>query len=317
MNDLRFYTFDFQLVAVAGDAVSINWSISYNAVGTFEARFAKNSALVALLAPHDYLVVMQGEDSAIITGRTITDAFNLYGRTCNWLLTRRVTPTFKQRTGTPSVLAHAFVEEAFSDVAEMVAGNRCGGEEIKFWRNTYHSVEEVVADCLDRQSLGHRVRFCPDEACWRFDVYGGEERALTLSGENKNVTAVTTQDDCLDYYSGGWFEKVDEDAPESSEWIFVEKDADKTGIYRWECVLSAEDASTAKSDLALKTWERCLRATTKTLRRGTDYHLGDVLRVQLTLGAFHRSARCRVVGTHLWQEAADCGEEPILKEEAT
>ena len=68
MEDLRFYDYEFNLRHIEPLAESVNWQMYYNGIGQFEAYFSYDSDVVALLTSEPYLVVVQGERQALITG---------------------------------------------------------------------------------------------------------------------------------------------------------------------------------------------------------------------------------------------------------
>ena len=88
MEDVRLYDFEFHLLHIEHDIVSSNWSFRENDTGTFELHFPIASRLTALAMNAPYLVAVQGEKQAIITGRQLAKEGVLYGKGCNWILTR-------------------------------------------------------------------------------------------------------------------------------------------------------------------------------------------------------------------------------------
>ena len=90
MKDIRFYDFDFNLVYIISDWISLNWELKYNGVGTFELQLPPLSGIIQFLEEQEHLVAVQGDRQAIITGRRLEDDITIYGRTPNWLLTKRL-----------------------------------------------------------------------------------------------------------------------------------------------------------------------------------------------------------------------------------
>ena len=88
MEDIRIYDFEFNLLHIEHDIASCNWKLYDNEIGTFEMHFPISSDLTVIAMQKSYLVAVQGSKQAIITGRQIGDEGVLYGRTCNWILTR-------------------------------------------------------------------------------------------------------------------------------------------------------------------------------------------------------------------------------------
>jgi len=88
MEDVRFYDFEFSLVHIEHDIISSNWTLLENGIGTFEIHLPLTSNLVPLAMERQYLVAVQGEKQAIITGRRLAEEAVFYGRSCNWILSR-------------------------------------------------------------------------------------------------------------------------------------------------------------------------------------------------------------------------------------
>ena len=116
ISDIRFFDFNFNLIHTENEFLSSNWTVYYNDIGTFEAHFDLNSDTLPIVMENDYLVAVQGGLSAIIVGKKVSDELIIYGRTCNWLLTKRITDSFDSTTATIDALLTEKVRQAFSDV---------------------------------------------------------------------------------------------------------------------------------------------------------------------------------------------------------
>ena len=110
---LFVYDFEFKLLLLEPDIIKSRWVIYYNDVGTFEAHLPLTSELVEIVSNNQYLVVFQNGFSAIVVGYQLSDELVLYGRTCNWLLTKRITPKFEKTSVYPGDAAASFVTTAF------------------------------------------------------------------------------------------------------------------------------------------------------------------------------------------------------------
>ena len=113
---LLFYDFEFNLLYVETKISSARWSLKHAGIGTFEAHIPLSSELLALNSENEYLVAVAGGLSAIIVGYQVEDDLAIFGRTCNFLLSKRVTPAFSLLSGHSGELAKGFAENAFSDV---------------------------------------------------------------------------------------------------------------------------------------------------------------------------------------------------------
>lgn len=216
MEDIRFYNFEGRLLAIVHDAVTVSWRICYNDIGSFEAHFSLHSSFVSEIAQQPWLVAVQGELQAIITGRQIGEELVLYGKTPNWLLTKRVIPPFvtgdiaadTQGEVTVSKVVQWVFSQCFDDQDPVVQEQDEGGfsqEQIVFWRNTANSAFEVIRDCAQRDRGGHRIVFDPSEGNWRFQLYKGRERELFLSEDNRNAYETVYSEDIIDLADAGWY----------------------------------------------------------------------------------------------------------------
>ena len=214
MKDIRFYNFEGQLLAIAHDVITVSWRICYNDIGTFEGHFNLHSPFVSDIAKEPWLIAVQGELQAIITGRQLGKEFILYGRTPNWLLTKRVirpfvTSDYSQTEGDsiPRIVNWVF-SQAYDETdpvrLEKEKGN-FSNDSVSFWRNTAHPAFEVIRDCAEREEGGHRLWFEPDTGIWHFQLYKGEEKKLLLSEDNRNAYETAITEDVLSLATCGWY----------------------------------------------------------------------------------------------------------------
>lgn len=345
MYDIRIYDFEFNLLHIEPKIISSNWTVKYNGIGSYEGHFDINGDIVPIAIKNRYIIVVQGDYQAIVTGKRISAGeFILYGKTVNWILSRRVTPNFVSSYFDGDLIceneARKIVSDAFSDVDNFVLGDKTGDTTTKyFWRNTYNPTSEVVADCLDNANLGHNVVFDRKNKRWVFNVLKGQRRNILICTDNKNAYDTEYNEDLQDYYSECFYEEPnneededsgganedeeDEDSGSANEdedeegkttgvWHNIVKDSDKTGIYRWECIVSEQDKSSALSALAKKSFDEEISTKTHDLICGKDYNIGDIVRVRIERGKYKNTQEKRIVGVNLWYENNNIGQEPIF-----
>jgi hypothetical protein len=311
MHDLRFYDFDFNLLAIENKFTYIGFLKKYNGVGTFEAHFPITSKILKLALENEYLLVVWGPHQAIITGKQVNTKLILYGREPTWLLTKRVTPKFSSVTGTPEKICADIVREAFLDVENFeVERYENEFEKIKFWRNVYNPTEKVVSECLDRIGAGHRVYADIKNKKWVYSMQMGSERELIISSANKNAYNDSYVEDFQDHVNGGWYESYTENGDGESEWKFIE--SPKKGIYRWIGVLGGESENDAKASLDTRKWEKEISVETKNLKFDTDYSLGDTVKLQVCFGNFKTTLTKKVKGVELICENGIYTENPVF-----
>lgn len=316
---IKFYDFEFNLLCAEHRAQSVIWNIKYNDVGTFEAHFPLNIENTPdIIMENQYLIAVQEEKAAIITGKQLTNELIIYGRTLNWFLTRRTTPKFSQLTDTCANLCVRFFNDAFSDVDNFISRVDCTTKQIDFWRNVYNPTEKVIAECLDNDGAGHEVIMDIKNERYVLRIYKGETKEHIISEPLKTAYDTSYTGDILDLYDGGWYEKQAETSEENTNtentWIYIEKDNPKTGIYHWEAVLSGSNNSEAKTDLNKKKETEKYEAKIRNLKYGTDYNLGDVLRFQIVKGSVKKTVRKRVTAINIFKEAGSSGEAPTLSD---
>lgn len=317
MQDIRIYDFEFNLLHIENRFTSSNWRVMYNDVGTFETHFDLDNDVVPIILGNKYLVAVQGNQAAIITGKLAINDLTVFGRTCNWILSRRVTPDFT-KNDTAEVIARELVTDAFSDVANFTLGDLAGfSTPINFWRNTYNPTHEVIRDCMLNDNGGHEVTFDTVNKQWVFRCLKGVELPLIISEDNRNAYDTEYSEDMLNHYTAGWYETHPEidDGEIVTDWIYLPGDTSKTGIYRWETRLTGETESEANSDLKNKRYEEKVLAKLYNLKYGTDYNLGDTVRIQVKKGAFKTTVQRRITGVNLWYEHNNIGEQPIFEED--
>lgn len=216
MEDIRFYNFEGQLIAIAHDVVTINWRVCYNDIGTFEGHFSLHAPFASEIANQPWLVVVQGDLQAIITGRQIGEELVLYGKTPNWLLSKRGIPPFVTadittgagETATVSQIVQWIFSQVF-DAQDPVIREEDEGtfsqQSTAFWRNTANSAFEVIRDCAQKEQGGHRIRFDPKAGIWRFQLYKGQELDLLLSEDNRNAYETVYTEDISEMADAGWY----------------------------------------------------------------------------------------------------------------
>lgn len=306
---LLFYDFEFNLLLAETKVISSKWTVYYNGVGSFEAHLPLTSEVVGLVTDNRYLVVVQDGLSAIVIGKELRDELIIYGRTCNWILSKRITPEFQSVSGSAGQLASGFVGTAFSDVENFVTENSDIGEVIDF-ESKQSTTLNVVVDCLNQSKLGHKVTFDTSEKRWVFDVLKGNENDLIMSEANKNAYNTVISADILDLATCGRFYQETEDGLVSTVY---EGDTEKTGIYRWEAELDGKSSSEAGVSLKKMAEKNEVTLTARGAVFGKDYALGDIVRVQIIKGSYRTTVKKRISGVEIRFEQGAGGEQPIFE----
>lgn len=306
---LFVYDFEFNLLLVETGIIKSRWVVYYNDVGTFEAHLPITSELTRIVSENQYLVVKQHGLSAVIVGKELGNELVLYGRTCNWLLSKRITPKRSSETVYPGSLAVEMVKEAFSDVANFVTCDAPKGEQAEFETRQGTTIN-AVRDCLALSNLGHELSFNDKTGNWEFSVLEGAESELILSEAHKNACDTKISSDILDLATCGVYDKKTATGYTSTE---IAGDSEKTGIYRWEAELFGETENEAKNSLEKLTQKNKISMTTNEISWKKDYALGDVVRLQIIKGAYRTTEKKRVSGVEITTRQGEYSEQPIFE----
>lgn len=322
---LKFYDFEFNLLHTQLKYISTKWNILYNGIGTFEAHFPIESDVAKLiyenLNPSEgkLLALTDGQLSAVIIGYNVTDDFAMYGRTCNWLLSKRITKGFDTKNATSDAITREIVSNAFFDSEDFALGSEIGlEEEIEFMKEGSTLTSEVVAECLKLQSCGHTLDFDVAKRMWIYKNLCGKELNLTLTEVSGKAYDTQLSYDILDYADCGYYERENDlegGAPEESVTTYLASEGTRTGMYRMEALLDGIDESEAQSELDQKKAKDESSFKLRGKRYGVDYNLGDVVRVQIKKGSCRKTVKKRISGMEIVHNSTGRSERPVFEED--
>lgn len=323
MTDIRLYRLFYEegalqveLLSIVPDVATSYWTHYYNQVGTWEGHFSLHSPLASCLQDGGYYLITQGERQALITGRQEQgDELVLYGRSPQWLLTRRVLPPFRSAQIPSTIeeivtwaLAQTF-DEADALVVEPSMGEPLTLETQRFWRIKAHPVAEVITDCLARDHAGWQVWFDFSDLQFHFRIYKGVTRSLLLSEHVGNAYGITYTEDAQEYATRGWYGK---EISDRGNWDPVENDP-------------------PLKDKVADNFARCYYVEREGSQFGLAFEGGDYLICTDHSGAWQRMSRqerdeldsiwVRVersdpgVGLFRWDAVLDAGEESSARSE--
>lgn len=233
MEDVRIYDFEFNLLYVEHDILSCNWSFYENEIGNFEMHFHPESELTKIAFENRFLVAVQGDKQAIITGRQLGRDATLYGRSCNWILTRFCvgeifdSDALFDAGGILSKDAKAvcsyLVEHWMADVQNIIVLSKTddGFDDVFLKEQQLTTVFHLVQDCMKQAQGGHKVHFNVAEKRWELCLTKGQELPIVLSEDNLNVYESEYTSDLQELFFGGYFEKTITD---KGEWDVFRND---------------------------------------------------------------------------------------------
>ncbi len=215
MEDIRIYDFEFNLLHIEHDIKSSNWSLYENDIGNFELHFPLTSNLVNVMMKNTYLVAVQGAKQAIITGKQVTTEGILYGRTCNWILTRFVTPeefntTELKDSGkiTSKDALHVCKYIISLMPKNTIVFGESGdtfGKEVEMEGKGISNIFDLIQKCTEKAGGGHKVVFDIPNKRWVLHITKGKRLNLVISEGNRNAYETEYSEDIQNYISGGWY----------------------------------------------------------------------------------------------------------------
>ncbi len=341
MRDIRIYDFNFNLLCIMSDIISSAWTIKYNEIGTYEGHFRLNDRISDILLDTPYIILTEGENQAVCTGKIAENELLICGRTLNWLLRKRVLPPFKTReifgsdfqdpkTILDFVLTRSFILPPQTDENGLLIENTVDekkevpnftlspythSEKLNrhFWRNSANSVDEITKDLCDIMAVGHRLYFNIYKKSWDFEIILGDTKSLTLSEKHLNFFSASYTEDIENYATAGWYDDGLDSETDQNIWRYISTDDGNRGILYWESVLGGTGESEAQSSLSAKRKNINIQGQVSRLDYGKDYNLGDTLKVLVSFGNFQKTFLYKVIGVNIWQNESNKGQEPILK----
>ncbi len=207
MEDVRLYDFDFHLLHIEHDIFSANWRIFENEPGTFELHFPLESPLSQVLQSAPYLVAVQGNKQAIVTGYQLSREGVLYGKGLSWLLSRFCLPTDFEKTGEAQALCRELFQLILEDIPQIVFEENTEADfgQVSLSGQAGDSLLSLVENAMEQSGGGHQLLFQPREGRFCFSLTKGRELPLVLSEDNKNAYDMELSHDSSPSFFGGYY----------------------------------------------------------------------------------------------------------------
>lgn len=339
---IRVYDFEYNLLAETEHSFSSEWELKFNGIGSYEGSFDINSDFTKVFAENRYLILCEEDNQAICVGRRISDKLTVYGRTPEWLMSKRVVLPFKTSEifGTdtyldPETIILYLLNEAYKEpkkiaedgsvdssintdaVAEdFIIPEPIGAEKLTrhFWRNSANPLSDVIKDLCDLWGCGYKVRFNHENKCWDFSFVFGEKRDIVISKSLKNAYDMSLSDSLLERVNGGVFKVYAGEDTEVENYGYIQAgSAANKGMLYWETVLaSASGISEAEKLIKSSAAEETVDCEVKGAVYGEDYSLGDEIRVQFEAGPFRTTLRLKVTGISIINSSSGKSIKPVF-----
>lgn len=338
---IRIYDFDYNLLAETDRCLSSEWELKFNGIGTYEGSFTADDDLTALLETNSNLIICEDDKQAICVGKYISDNIRIYGRTPEWLLSKRIvlplktSVIFGENYTDPETVILYLLEQAYKTphivgedgtVSEdintdavcndLIIPEKIGADSFgrHFWRNSANPLSDVIADLCDIIGCGFCLKADFVKKCWHFGLVFGEERNIVASKGLKNAYDFTLKESLLDSADGGYYLLEDDDADEKP-YGYIKRENAKTGILYWDTVLSsASGLSEAQKLIRKATTAYNINCELLGIEYGKDYNLGDIVRVQIEMGGLKKTFKRRVGGVSIINSAAQKSVKPTFCE---
>lgn len=316
--DIRFYDFEFNLLYIlpqySGDIgyVSVNTEQNLNDCGMFDIVFSDDSLKKVIEDNRDNVIVSWNGFQGVLTSFKWDSKCRICGLHLNGLLKRAVIPgTEGEVTDDAETLARSAVSE---NIPWLSLGEVKGlSDDVTYSTERYTAADAYIRELLKLDNAGYKITADFKNKKYIFEIIKPEQNPLMLSAANLNAQNMQVGYINTEAAIGGWYLKEQAEDAQGNKpdpvWTYITLDSTKQGIYKTDAVLSATTESGALNELKEKKADFEVTAETKDIHHGTDYNIGDIIRVQC--GGV--TSRKLVSGLSMWNENG-YGEEPILTE---
>lgn len=208
MTDIIFYSFEFVPLLHMRRYVSLNITLSYNAYGTFEAHFSKESAsLCSLLNENKRLFISYDGKFFVLTGFRIEEDLAVFARSCEWLLTKRAAAVQSYDEVTAEEYVQKIAQSAAGDILSLGTSTKLGT------KGSYKNAEirpayDIITETLGEDSLGFSLVPNLETKKLVFSVYKGKELTTIVSESARTAASVIINAQYQSAVSGsGWYKQ--------------------------------------------------------------------------------------------------------------
>jgi hypothetical protein len=302
---IAFYDYEFNCILVENKVIRWQFTKLYNGIGTFVAYLPATSDAVRLVMENDYLVCRFGGEYGVVTGKEIGSELVIYGRTLNWLLSKRVTLPRESSVCYTGDFVQNIFEEAYSGSEGIVFGSMQKGTENSFCVSAPKPMSALVFDALSLDKLGNELVFDKENRRWVFNLLKGEDRSLLISEINKNASSVNITENISEIANLCYY-KTKNGYQSSGERL--------DGLYHFETYVSSDDKEDADARLSESRKESSVKLNTQGIWYKRDYNLGDTVRMQIVKGNYRCAKRLRITGVEMSCDVTGYKEKPVFEE---
>ncbi len=197
---LTLFDFDGNSLGYTDKVISAYQDIMFNGIGSSEYHLDKNDPLYSVTLNNKYLILEQdGNFQSIVTGTCINEDFTIYCRSLNWLLSKIVLPPVSL-SGTAYEIVNKMRTSAYG-------GNILMGASPSFTKTLSFVSEEAtifsetLKGFLDKEQLGHTLRFSHTNNRFYLDIIKGQNLNFYISEDDETLENLTLSNDILDVFN--------------------------------------------------------------------------------------------------------------------
>lgn len=208
MTEVTFFDFDFNRLGDYPKFVSLNIEKKYCGYGTAEIHYSvAESEILTLLEENEYLFFVANGNSAVVTGWRVGEDIAIFGRTCEWLLTKRAAMPFEKNGTLPETIVREVVTSGAGDFVDLGTLNNIGIA-MSYSTEDVKTVYDVVCGVLKTQNLGFRLSPDIKQKKFIFDVICGSDSLCVLSQSNRTAYNMEYTVDKQNMAGGcGWYKR--------------------------------------------------------------------------------------------------------------
>lgn len=313
--DIIFKTLDFTDKFILPQSSKENGYISMNATiehcdtGSFELAFHDEELESFASAHPEGLLVKWGHFEGLFTDYNFTETRKtLYGSHLNSLIHTVVFPT-QNIAQTDKV--EDTVKTLITTYAPWLIFDDTGyTDTVAFSTDKYMNGDKFLKEYLTKLKWGYRIYTHGTEI--HFKLVRPELNPLMFSIGNKNIYEISEDFDSKDVAFGGWYKKTAEDNGtklDNEVWQYITNNAEKTGIFKRDIVLTSHSPQAAADELAAKKAKHTYLAKTRNVEFNADYSLGDIIRLRAK-----ETTKKQIQSIEMWCENNTYHEEPVFAE---
>lgn len=271
--------------------------------GSCQAAFWGKEIQNFALSHREGFFIFWGKFQGFITDFHFGKENFLYGSHLNALLKKAVIPPVSIKGKTPSEA----LDEIFSEnIPWIKVCAKEGGDPLSFLTKDYENAFDAVSDYLSGENMGFSVFLEGRELFLK--VIDGAENPLVIKEGNKTIYEKTLDFSAKKAVFGGWYKKTEEDDGtrlSEAEWKYAEKEK-KSGIFRYDTVLSASSPKKAEAELSKLSESFEIKCKTRNIIFEKDYFLGDIVWLEWE----EEAQKKQISSVDIWQEKNVYHEEP-------